>query len=103
MRKCIWDNMVAVLLAKERYRRWYTKHKIRELLFDPVVVELTLKDQRDKHQYIAQYVDSCYEGAVETIPLLTVVWVKKDSLFTIDIQDGLEMVIVQDSFDWQLA
>ena len=101
------DGKVAVLYSSSYGSGWYHSHKIAELVFDPVVVEMVLKQEPKKtiigyckSTYSADIWDTCYYVDVDT---LSIAWIDQGEEFEIREYDGSERVELKKDFQWFIA
>jgi hypothetical protein len=102
MLKKIENGLVAVLYSPGFGAGWYTWHKVRELLFDPKVVDMVLDNTT--HGTIELYCkevygDHYYTGASD----LEVAWIPHGTEFVIDEYDGAETVTIKEQVKWITA
>lgn len=103
MLKKIENGLVAVLYSPGYGAGWYSWHGIRELLFDPKVVDMVMEKTSAKTiELYCETVygkDSYYGGACD----LEVVWVPQGYQFTIDEYDGAETLKLKEETNWVTA
>lgn len=103
------DGKVAVLYSSSYGSGWYHSHNIPELVFDPVVVEMVLK--QEPKEKIIDYCKSTYGadiyygnamilGEVDT---LSIAWIDQGEEFEIREYDGSESVELKKDFQWFTA
>lgn len=103
MLKKIENGLVAVLYSPGFGSGWYSWHDIRELLFDPKVVDMVLEKTSAKtiELYCKEvYGDDGYYGGAED---LEVVWVPQGYEFIVDEYDGAESLRLKEETDWVTA
>lgn len=97
------DGKVAVLYSSDYGSGWYHSHNIAELVFDPVVVEMILK-QEPKETVIdyckSTYGNDVYYGDIDT---LSIAWIDQGEEFEIREYDGLESVELKKDYQWFTA
>lgn len=100
MNKVIRDGMVAVLISPRYGAGWYSWHGIRELLFDPVVVEM-LENNIDRYE-IEKYCEKTYgeDEYYGGITDLQIVWIPEGREFMIHEYDGSETLRYKDEIRW---
>ena len=102
MQKRIENGLVAVLYSPGFGAGWYSWHGIRELLFDPKVVDMVLsKTSAETIELYCKtvYGDHYYTGAQD----LEVVWVQQGFQFLIDEYDGAESLRLKEELIWVTA
>ena len=102
MLKKIENGLVAVLYSPGFGAGWYSWHGIRELLFDPKVVDMVLeKTSAETIELYCKtvYGDQNYIGASD----LTVAWVQQGFQFIIDEYDGAESLRLKEEIIWVTA
>lgn len=103
MQKKIENGLVAVLYSPGFGAGWYSWHGIRELLFDPQVVDMVLDKTTPKT--IEHYCDRVYGENASYIGAdnLKVVWIPQGYQFIIDEYDGNEILTLKDDVQWLTA
>lgn len=102
MKKVIRDGYVAVLISPGFGAGWYSWHRIEELLFDPIVVEMV---ETGKHFSLIQeycekeYGPEYFGGASD----LEVQWIREGEKFIIQEYDGNETLAIKGDFEWVVA
>jgi hypothetical protein len=102
MLKKIEKGLVAVLYSPGFGAGWYSWHDVRELLFDPKVVDMVLdKTSAETIELYCKEVhgDHYYGGASD----LEVVWIPQGYEFVIDEYDGAETIKLKDEIGWITA
>jgi len=102
MQKKIENGLVAVLYSPGFGAGWYSWHDVKELLFDPKVVDMVLeKTSAETIELYCKtvYGDHYYAGSCD----LEVAWVPTGTQFIIDEYDGAETVTVKDKVNWVTA
>jgi hypothetical protein len=104
MTKVIRDGMVAVLYSPGIGAGWYTWNSMRcdnedqaiSLIFDPILVELVEKRNKDNEweftKKIEQRAEEILEGYYGGAADLTIAWLPIGSKFTINEYDGSESI-----------
>ncbi len=100
--KRIVNGETAVIIQSEYGTGWSTANPgLPQLLFDPVVVNFILNDQKEK---IVPYCQSRYVGGNfyngETLEL---VWLAQNTEFIVQDYDGLESILIKDHTPWVTA
>lgn len=103
MLKKIENGLVAVLYSPGFGAGWYSWHNVRELLFDPKVVDMVMdKTSAETIELYCETVygkDFYYGGASD----LQVVWIPQGYQFIIDEYDGNEILTLKDDVNWLVA
>lgn len=103
MQKKIENGLVAVLYSPGHGAGWYSWHGIRELLFDPKIVDMVMEKTSAKTiELYCETVygkDSYYGGASD----LEVVWVQQGFQFIINEYDGAETIKLKEEIIWVTA
>ncbi len=102
MNKVIRDRKVAVLYSPGYGAGWYTWHNIKELLFDPVVVQFVENNEHAKIEDYCKTTHNEYEyygGACD----LEIEWVPEGTIFEISEYDGNESVRIINNNDFLTA
>jgi len=100
MNKVIKDNTVAVLVPKVSGTYWFTRHKLPQLLFDPVVVYLVQKLSKSHSLDIASeieyYCDKTYgeRDYWGDSMYLTVEYISVSSMFSVTLEDDREAISI---------
>ncbi len=103
MNKLVKDGKVAVLYSPGFGAGWYSWHQREELVFDPALVELVLRqaNKEEIEKYCkATYGENVYLGGAYQ---LEVEWIPEGSAFEIREYDGAEWVETKDSITWLTA
>jgi hypothetical protein len=102
MLKKIENGLVAVLYSPGYGAGWYSWHDIKELLFDPKVVDMVLeKTSAETIELYCQEVYGVhyYNGASD----LEVAWVPAGTEFIVEDFDGNESIRFKDKVTWVTA
>jgi len=104
MDKVIRNGKVAVLYSPGYGAGWYSWHDIKELIYDPIVVDAVLKESGYGVDYIEnyckmQYGDHYFGGAED----LQVEWIPIGTKFRIAEYDGSESIEYYDETKWEIA
>ena len=99
MQKKIENGLVAVLYSPDFGAGWFTWHDIKELLFDPKVVEMVMEKTSSEtiELYCRTVYGDHYYGGAEN---LTVAWVPPGTEFVIEDYDGAETITFKDKVTW---
>lgn len=104
MEKVIKDGMVAVLYSPGYGAGWYTWHSVEALVYDPVVVDMVLREVH--YHEIEQYCEGKYDdeylylgGASD----LKVEWIPVGRRFIIQEYDGYESIMLENEVQWLTA
>lgn len=102
MEKVIKDGMVAVLYSPCHGAGWYSWHSVEELLYDPVVVDMVLRevDPEEIVEYCEQKYGQKYYGGVDD---LEVEWIPVGRRFIIQEYDGSESIMLENEVQWLTA
>ena len=102
MEKLIKDGMVAVLYSPGHGAGWYSWHGIEALVYDPVVVDMVLRevDPEEIVEYCEQKYGQKYYGGVDD---LQVEWIPVGRRFIINEYDGFESIIMENEVMWLIA
>lgn len=111
MNKVIVDGEVAVLYSPGWGAGWYTWNNKKELLFDPILVELVAmkinSNPEDVPNIVKQIQDRAYEiepdgyfGGAED---LDIYWLEENTQFYIDEYDGSESITTRENTKWITA
>lgn len=100
MKKQLRKGKIAVIHTSNYGGGWYSWHEIKELLFDPVVVEMV--ERNAEADEIIEYCRTAYnpDGYYDSANCLTITYVDPGDSFCINEYDGLETVVLQSTFDW---
>ena len=91
MKKLIRDGKVAVIYSPGFGGGWYTWHGIKDLIFDPTVVEMI--EANTPVDSIVSYCEETYgKHYYGGVTDLRIEWIKQGSLFRINEYDGSEEV-----------
>jgi hypothetical protein len=102
MQKKTENGLVAVLYSPGFGAGWFTWHDIKELLFDPKVVDMVLeKTSAETIELYCKtvYGDHYYNGAED----LEVAWVPTGTEFIVEDFDGNESITFKDKVRWVTA
>jgi len=97
---------VSILLAGPKNSQWYTKHRITDLLFDPVLIEavIGLNDSNQVESLrrdIQKYCEDNYDELIEVPPYFIIGKVPKGFRFNVDMNSyGFESIIIYESLNW---
>ena len=103
MKKYIKDGMVAVLYSPKYGAGWYSWIDIKEVLFDPDIVQLVLDDAEQKEiEKLAKqkWGDNNYYGGARD---LEVMWIPEGTAFRINEYDGWESIETKEMCEWIIA
>jgi hypothetical protein len=112
MEKVIRNGKVAVLYSPGYGAGWYSWHDIKELMYDPIVVDMVERKEPDNviesyceekygdDAYFAKYGDDAYFGGAED---LQVEWIPIGTKFRIAEYDGAESIEYYDETKWEIA
>ena len=102
MQKKIENGLVAVLYSPDFGAGWFTWHDIKELLFDPKVVDMVMEKTSSEtiELYCRTVYGDHYYGGAEN---LTVAWVPPGTEFVIEDYDGNESITFKDKVEWVTA
>ena len=103
MEKVIRDGKVAVLYSPGYGAGWYSWHDIKELIYDPIVVDMV--ERKEPANVIESYCeekygDDAYFGGAED---LQVEWIPIGTKFRIAEYDGAESIEYYDETKWEIA
>ena len=103
MLKKIENGLVAVLYSPGFGAGWYSWHGIRELLFDPKVVDMVM--EKTSAKTIELYCETVYgkESYYGGASDLEVTWVQPGFQFIIDEYDGAETLKLKEEIIWVTA
>ena len=114
--RAIEDGRVAVLYSPSYGSGWYTAHYVKELLFDPVIVEKILRESSrppwesvslEAQQEIVEYCQRKYPDVNAALLLgvdsLQVEWLPVGAEFRVDEYDGNETVVMKSQYEWIIA
>ena len=102
MDKVIRDGKVAVLYSPGYGAGWYSWHDIKELMYDPIVVDMVERKEFANviESYCEmQYGDHYFGGAED----LQVEWIPIGTKFQITEYDGAESIEYYDETKWEIA
>jgi hypothetical protein len=98
--KHVKDGYVAIITAEPFGVGWYSVHGIKELIFDPNVVEM-VENKTSSKQIIRYCRDTYGMGYYAGAEALRIMWLAENIEFSIKIdRDGVEEVLLKDEFDW---
>ena len=103
MDKVIRDGKVAVLYSPGYGAGWYSWHNIKELLFDPAVVDMVENKvhTRTIENYCREkYGEESYLGGAENLKIM---WLDIGTNFIIKEYDGSESIQLKEAIDWHVA
>jgi hypothetical protein len=103
MQKKIENGLVAVLYSPGFGAGWYSWHGIRELLFDPKVVDMVL--EKASAETIVLYCNTVYgeDGYYGGAEDLVVAWIQQGFQFIIEEYDGAETLKLKEEIIWVTA
>jgi hypothetical protein len=100
-------GQIAVLYSPSYGSGWYSWNNVKELLFDPKIVELVLNREENTTEAIRTYVEETYpdEGIYcgSNVEDLEICWLEPGTRFRISEYDGAESVVKFDDDEWFTA
>lgn len=104
--KVVRFGKVAVVYSPQHGAGWYSWHRIEELLFDPILVDMI--ERGAEPEEIEQYCKDHYDTHNQTnywggTINLQIKWLPEGSIFRISEYDGSESIVLQDDDDWIIA
>lgn len=103
MKKQLRGGKICVIYQPSYGAGWYSWHGVKELLFDPTLVEMI---ERQAHiEEMQEYLQTAYGNIGEDwtgydLQDLEVAYVSPEERFYIKEYDGSERVIVESEFEW---
>lgn len=103
MKKLVREGKVAVLVSYGFGAGWYSWHEVKELLFDPRVVEMV--ENKASYEEIEEYCEQVYgkENYYGGIEGLHVEWIPIQTMFQIREYDGAESIEYNEKEYWIVA
>lgn len=105
MRKVVQNGNVAIVIPNEFNTKWYTFHKVKELVFDPEVVKLvqellTSNAPLKESSKIEEYCDETYGERIfyGDSMYLKVHWIPEGTKFSLESKDGWESLTDGEDF-----
>lgn len=113
MKKFCNDGKVAVIIHPAYVGGWYSKHYIKEMLFDPDIVQLILEKPSDFVEKILDILVERYQDRIvynireswiikSLINELEISWVEEGKPFQIKEYNGYETVVLIDDLDFDI-
>ena len=104
MDKYVRDGKVAVLIYREYGSGWYSSHHVKEMLFDPTIVDMILNKNSSVEEIRAYAVLKYPEAYISTyLRDLSVDWVNVGEKFVIHEYDGYETILTESKMNWIVA
>lgn len=103
MRKKLKGGKICVIYSPSHGAGWYSWHGIRELLFDPMLVEMI--ERKAGIEEMEGYLNTAYSEQFQghhigDLEDLEVAYVDTDDRFYIHEYDGAERVVLESTFEW---
>ena len=104
MDKYIRDGKVALLIHNEYGSGWFSSNHVKEMLFDPTIVDMILNKKSTSEEVrayaVLKYPEAYFPQRVQD---LSVVWVNIGEKFLIHEYDGWEEVWTESKIKWIVA